>query len=466
LSAVTAAIVGPDLLTFRKRDPLDSPPKNYWHLTSAAVLLVLLSWRCADLATDHYYHTHVMLAHFGTGTSEWPPDRAAQFIQEHHLPRQLYNDYVTGGYLTWRLGPLAGKDDLPANRYPVFIDGRALPYGLELFFQQLQMSTETLDRPDWQIALQGWKIRTLLLSTERFIGYRGARFDTFCKSPLFKLAYLDETAAVWVKTEDMTTPPLDCATVKLTPPPESAPAEYRYHFWINAGTLYYNLRRGPEAIEALDRARAIFDGDATWYQEYAEVLAFQGKYDEAETAVRTSIALHPAPTNLDTLATMLKNRGRYDEALEYFSQGAARSGSDAWDEWLGYAETAITAGRPQDALDAIDRVLRGSPFHGSAEMLGRGLVARCMTFKGMALLMMLRSTEAVAAFQEAMRLATSDPQVQGPLQVGVADAYWQTGRREEARRAFEEAKAMGMEHGSYAKTMARLQRQFGAFGGR
>jgi Flp pilus assembly protein TadD len=96
-------------------------------------------------------------------------------------------------------------------------------------------------------------------------------------------------------------------------------------------------------------------------------------------------------------------------------------------------------------------------------MIGRSLVARCFTYKGMALLLLLRSTEAVAAFREAMRLATSDPQVQGPLLVGVADAYWQTGRRAEARQAFDEAKALGMEKGAYAKTMVRLERQIGAF---
>jgi tetratricopeptide (TPR) repeat protein len=481
LSAVAAAIVGPDLLLFRKpakREPEGVSWTRYLPLGSAALLLAMISWRCADLASDRYYHTHITLTHFGTGVSEWPPDRAAHFIEEHRLPRQLYADYVIGGFLTWRLGPLAresggelrldgaGKDDRQAGRYPVFIDGRALPYGLDLFFQQMQMSTDTLDRPEWQLAIEGWKVRTLLLSTERFIGYRGARFDKFCKSDQFKLAYLDETAAVFVKAADLTTPPLDCATVTLTPPPETAPAEYRYHFWINAGVLYYNLRRAPEAIAALDRARAIFGGDATWYSEYAEVQAYQGHFAEAEENFRKSIALRPAPTNLDALADLLTNRGRYDEALDIYTQAAARSGSDAWDVWLAYAQTALSAGRPQAALDAVDRVVAGSPFHGSAEAIGRGLTARCWTYRGMALLVLLRSNEAIAAFREAMHVATSDPQVQGPLLVGVADAYWQTGRRAEARQAFEEAKALGMENGKYAKTMARLERQIGAFEGR
>jgi tetratricopeptide (TPR) repeat protein len=470
LSAVAAAIVGPDLLRFRKAEDRIEPRVSslpqavgYLPLVSTTLLAAMILWRCADLASDRYYHTHITLTHFGAGVSEWPPDRAAHFIEAHHLPRELYADYVIGGFLTWRLGPLAGRDDRQARRYPVFIDGRALPYGLDLFFQQMQMSVDTLDRPEWQMALQGWKVRTLLLSTERFIGYRGARFDKFCKSDQFKLAYLDETAAVFVKTADLTTPPLDCDTVTLTPPPETAPAEYRYHFWINAGVLYYNLRRAPEAIAALDRARAIFDGDPTWYSEYAEVQAYQGHFAEAESDFRKSIALRPAPTNLDALADLLTNRGRYDEALDIYTQAAERSGPDAWDVWLAYAQTALSAGRPQAALDAVDRVVAGNPFHGSAEAIGRGLTARCWTYRGMALLVLLRSNEAVAAFREAMHVATSDPQVQGPLLVGVADAYWQTGLRVEARQAFEQAKALGMEKGNYAKTMARLDRQMGVF---
>jgi tetratricopeptide (TPR) repeat protein len=254
--------------------------------------------------------------------------------------------------------------------------------------------------------------------------------------------------------------------VKLTSPPESAPAEYRYHFWINAALLYYNLRRAEEAIQAFDRARAIFDGDSTWYAQYAEVLAFQGKFDGAEKNFRTSIALRPAPTNLDALADLLNNRGRYDEALDVYAQAAARSGSDAWDVWLAYSETALSAGRPQAALDAIERVVADNPFHGSAEAIGRGLAVRCLTVKGAALLALLRPTEAIAVLHEAMHVATSDPQVQGPLLVSVADAYWQTGRRAEARQAFDEARALGMEKGRTAKTMARLERQISAFQGK
>jgi tetratricopeptide (TPR) repeat protein len=474
LSAVAAAIIGPDLLARRKsqqtRDEFQPSPwsraARHLPLVSAALLLALISWRCIDYVSDRYYHTHIVLGRFGTGVSEWPPERAARFIEEHNVPRQAYEDYVMGGYFTWRLGPLAGKNDEQAHRYPVFIDGRALPYGLDLFFQQMLMTAETMDRPDWQMAIYGWNIHTLILSTERFIGYRGARFDMFCKSNVFKLAYMDETASVFVRASDITTAPLNCDTVTLPPPPESAPAAHRYHFWINAGTLYYNLRRPQEALQAYDRARAIFDGDATWYQEYAEVLASQRKFDEAEKYLRKSIELRPASVNMHVLAELLEAQKRHAEALEWYSKAASRAGSDAWSEWLSFSEAAIAAGRPQDALDAIERVFAGSPYHGPAEMIGRGLLARCYTLKGMALLALLRPTDSIAALHEAMRLATTDPNVQGPLQVGVADAYWQTGRRVEARRAFDEAKKMGMGKNAYAKTMARLEQQMGAFEGR
>jgi hypothetical protein len=294
LSAVAAAVVAPALLDFPLNFPLNLRQSKktsgdsivrYLALASATVLLALISWRVVDLATDRYYHTHAtVLAHFGAGAAEWAPDRAAHFIEEHHLPRQLYADYAMGGYLTWRLGPLgnvplADRDDARANRYPVFIDGRDLPYGLELHFQQVQMSTETFDSPDWQMALDGWKVRTILVSTDPFIGYKGAPFGLLCQSGLFRLAYLDDTAAVFVKASEMTTPALNCRTVQLTPAAESASPEDRYHFWVDAGWLYYNLGRPPEALEAFDRARAIFDGGAFWYQMYGLTLAQEGKVD-------------------------------------------------------------------------------------------------------------------------------------------------------------------------------------------
>jgi tetratricopeptide (TPR) repeat protein len=474
LAAVATAIVAPDLLS-RARAPsflldrlsnrLKIPPLNgrglnaaqYLPLAFAMLLLMMIAWRSSEYASDRYYHTHTVLARFGAGVSEWPPERAARFIEEHRLPRQLYEDYAMGGYFAWRLGPLAGKSGESPNGYPVFIDGRALPFGPELFFRQMQMSTDSPAGPDWQAALGGWNIRTVVISTERFTGYGGAHLYTFCKSDLFKLAYMDETAAIFVTTPDAAGwPALDCDSVQLTPPPESAPAAKRYHFWMNAGTLYYHLRRVPEALDAYDHARTIFDGDPSWYMDHAEALVHQGNLEEAEKDLRTSVGLRSAPANLHALADVIKSRGGDTEAMELFAAAAARAGANSWREWLSYAETAIAAGRPQEALQAIDRVIADGPVHGESEDAGRGLLVHCWTVKGKALLVQVRPNEAVAAMEQAARLATSDPSVRGEALLGEIDAYWQAGRHDEARRLLVEARAMGLRR-IFPNAMRRLE---------
>src|SRR5579871_534008 len=200
------------------------------------------------------------------------------------------------------------------------------------------------------------------------------------------------------------------------------------------------------------------------YQAYAAALGSQAKFADAETYARKAIAMRPAPITYDTLAGILKAHQRYDEAMEAYAQGAARSGSDAWDEWIPYADTALLAGRPQAAYDAADRILAESPFHGEAETMGRGLVARCLTLQGMALVQMLRPNDAIAVLGQAMHIADTDPKVQGPLLVATADANWQIGNREAALAAFRQAQVFGMEEGAAARTMVRLKQQMAAFG--
>jgi tetratricopeptide (TPR) repeat protein len=453
LSAVAAAIVAPDLLMIRRsKEASGDSIFRYLPLASATVLLALISWRGVDLATGRYYHTHAtVLAHFGPGAAEWAPDRAAHFIEEHHLPRQLYADYPMGGYLTWRLGPLgnaplANQDDARANRYPVFIDGRDLPYGLNLHFQQEHMSTETFDAPDWQMALEGWKVRTILVSTDPFIGYKGAPFSLLCQSSLFRLAYLDDTAAVFVKASEMTTPALDCRTVQLTPPAESAPSIVgmgdRYHFWVNAGWLYYNLGRLPEALEAFDRARAIFDGDAFWYQMYGLTLAQEGRLDEAEKYLRYSIALRLSPQNIDPLAILVSKRGHYKEAMDLYKQSAARAGSDAWNEWLFYSETALNARSAQDALWGADRALEEFPFVGAAAPLGTLYSVRLQRVRGIALLALDQPAKAADALQQAADAAPAGSLLQETLYLWLTDASYRSGRRSDARLALDRSKAL------------------------
>jgi len=68
------------------------------------------------------------------------------------LPETLFNDYGWGGYLIWRLYPDT----------PVFIDGRADPYGDELIGAYRSAISA---RPDWEKTLEQYAVHSALIPT-------------------------------------------------------------------------------------------------------------------------------------------------------------------------------------------------------------------------------------------------------------------------------------------------------------
>ena len=111
-------------------------------LVSGIFLLALV--RSADLVWNRYYLSSGQLSLFGPGISWWFPERAAAFLLRERLPRNVFNDYNVGGYLTWRIGP----------EYPVYVDGRLIPFGSAFFSRYRRLMQLPLDSPDFHSAKQ------------------------------------------------------------------------------------------------------------------------------------------------------------------------------------------------------------------------------------------------------------------------------------------------------------------------
>lgn len=79
------------------------------------------------------------------------PVAAAGYMQDHDLPPTLFNDYAWGGYLIWRLYPGT----------PVFIDGRADPYGDALIATYRQAASA---QEGWEAILDAHHVQTALIS--------------------------------------------------------------------------------------------------------------------------------------------------------------------------------------------------------------------------------------------------------------------------------------------------------------
>jgi tetratricopeptide (TPR) repeat protein len=428
--AIATVILAPDLLAdFQARKEKESPP---WLLPAGALLLlVFVGVRVTDLATNRYYVMHGEVASFGAGVSGWFPQRASNFVREQHLPRELYNDYNSGAYLTWSLAP----------QYPVFIDGRGDPYGSDLFLLQMRLGTQSPDAEDWRTALARWKIHTVLIPIPRFGGTSGLPIFNFCNSPDFRLAYLDDTAAVFVDAHSLPNTALDCRTAMLSPPPASASAWDRHEFYANAGKLYYALERDWEAEQSWQQALAIFPDDPSMHLDMAGLRRSQGHLDQAEREIRLAIHLRPTAVSWYVLGDLMTQRKRPIEAMKCFRESALRD-ARPHEAWLALGRSALAAQRPQDALDAANRSLRANPYVGAAAQVGSSFVAGALAVRAAALLELNQAPAAVDSLEAAVQIAV-EPRAAIGVRLALADAYCQTGRLPDARRVLDEAVKWG-----------------------
>ena len=85
-----------------------------------------------------------------TETREFPA-AAVKFIRNERPPQPIYNEYIWGGYLIWKLYP----------DYRVYIDGRADVYGDKLVEEWLASHDGNIN---WRGPLDGYGIRTVLVN--------------------------------------------------------------------------------------------------------------------------------------------------------------------------------------------------------------------------------------------------------------------------------------------------------------
>jgi len=94
------------------------PPKAA--LCASAVFLFLLT---SMVYFDIRYRVGIENSWFGLGLENTAPREEAEFIKRNKIPGPLFNDDITGAYLTWALYP----------DYKVFIDSRSSPYRTGVF---------------------------------------------------------------------------------------------------------------------------------------------------------------------------------------------------------------------------------------------------------------------------------------------------------------------------------------------
>jgi tetratricopeptide (TPR) repeat protein len=401
-------------------------------LLLTVVLAGLAGVRSWDLITNRYYLRSTELSLFGTGLSWWYPDRAVEFLRREKLPANVFNSYSLGGFVSWRLFP----------DYRDYIDGRAIPFGSQLFFRAYDLSVEPPESAAWRLEADARGINTIIVSLARYEGITlFPQLPAFCRSQSWRPVYMDEVSAIFVRRTPQTTSlidrlQLDCDKVSFARPADldGAGSERRkaelFNFWANAAGILCSLGRYSEALAYLDRVPTIFDGNANLHLTRALVLEHTGHAAEAEQEFHTSIRIEPSEEGWFDLGLFYMTQTRYGDAAEVFRR-SADSSSRPHDMWMLLGQAELQMGQPQQALVAFDKAEASSPFRDGGESLGAGFNSMVATGRAKAWYQLGDLARAVRFQQDAVKLAPDD----GKLWLGLADLYEAQGSTEQAERA-------------------------------
>jgi tetratricopeptide (TPR) repeat protein len=317
---------------------------------AAIFMLAVTGVRSYDLVSNRAYLGTTELSSFGGGLSWWFPQGAAAFIERENIPGQVFNSYNEGGYVAWRLG----------QKYPDYIDGRAIPFGADLFQRNGALMLTPPDSPEWQAEADQYDINAIIVPLAR---YNALQFfpvlRQFCSSELWRPVYLDEFSAVFLRRTPQTEPlinrlTIDCATAALPVAPRENDRSTAFNQWANAAAVLKQLGRNSEAFEATTKALAKFPQSAYVHFVRGNLIAENGDLPGAEQEYLTAAALEANGATWSALADLYRAEHRLDreiwareQAIDHLPEPAMALLS------LGYAY--IDASRPADALHAFDK---------------------------------------------------------------------------------------------------------------
>ncbi len=291
----------------------------------------------------------------GTGLSWWFPERAVAYLERANIPGEIFNSYIQGGYLIWRLGP----------SHRAYIDGRAMPFGAGALLHHVQLLSSPPDSTTWQAEANRYNINVVLLPLNRFQSELGF-VKGFCNSNNWKPVYLDELAAVFLRrgpqTEDLTRrSALNCATAPLPAEDPVGSSSVRFNQWANAAVILASLSRNDEALAAADKAREIVPdtGFVPWLR--GNVAYSKGFLHEAEREYREAIHRSPElPLFWFSLAAVYKHEGRIPETIDAQRRAIDLSTTPKPFELLKLARLYLDTQQPKAALATFDEADRSA----------------------------------------------------------------------------------------------------------
>lgn len=352
LTACVVVVIGGALLS-EAAPQMFSPQLLRFAAVSFAVLLALLVFvRASDIMRNRRNVAWT----FGTGFGWQFPERAAAFIEREKLPGEVFNTYNEGGYVVWRLGP-ERRD---------YVDGRALPFGPNIFRHEGELVHSSLDSEVWQGEAERYNINTILLPLNRFEGTLSS-LKSFCNSRDWRPVYLDEVSAVFVRrrpeTDDLIKRlQIDCSTAPLPAGTPAASVGAAFNRSANAGSVLAALRRDSEALTATEKAHALIPDNSFPFFLRGAVYFNMDLLPEAEQEYRKAIRIEPYETLLwSSLASLYKDEGKIQETIDAQRRAIQLSSAPRPAELLMLAQLYLENDQPRAALKTFDQAMRDAP---------------------------------------------------------------------------------------------------------
>ncbi len=162
------------------------PPREQLHSVAACVLAVVLVGVAVDLAHGRFYSRMGFLREAGVGVMEViHPVGATDWIAEVRPPGPIFHSMVDGGYLTWRLYP----------DYKTLGDGR-----LEVFGLKKKPELAAITPRQFEVLDKRYRFGIALLNFG-YVDYRKMLRHLY-KHPEWRLSFVDDSAAVFIRTRD------------------------------------------------------------------------------------------------------------------------------------------------------------------------------------------------------------------------------------------------------------------------
>jgi len=408
----------------------DARLKSTIALGVMCLLVGVVAVRSADLVSNRAYLSSTDLGSFGAGLSWWFPEQAAAFIERENIPGQIFNDYNEGGYFTFRLG----------TKYLDYIDGRAIPFGTELFDRNAALLGAPPQSTEWQEEAQRYALNAILVPLGR---YDALQFfpvlRQFCASDAWRPVYLDEVSAVFLRRAPETEGlirrlQINCNKVSLPSfKPKSADSK-AFNQWANAAAVLHELGRNSEAFDATSQALTVYPDSAFVHSLRGNLLEEMGRLREAEGQYLLATNLEHHGATWSALAELYHREGRLPEEIEAWEHAVdlARDPSLALLS-LGYAY--LGAQRPRQALQAFDHALSGLP--GEPERTDASYLANLAHGRALAWSALGDLKSAVSFEEETLRLSPD----RSDDWLYLASLYERQGRLAEAQQARQRAAA-------------------------